>query len=125
MNMPKAVLQLVVGNLEEKRAYRGIQKRVNALPKDYRFTLKKIQHYLYNFDVTGCDPAIFTDLVSLFETSAQEGKSVLDVIGGDAAAFCDELIRAASIDATTARERFNQEIYEHFYKEGDCNAEHS
>lgn len=115
--MTKSIVELLLGDLEEKRAYRQFMRRVNALPKDYRFTFKKMQHYLYHFGSAGCDMALYTNLVDLFETSAAEGKPVLTVIGGDASAFCDELIRATAVDAFTSREKLNKEIMEHFHRE--------
>ncbi|MEF9945253.1 MAG: DUF1048 domain-containing protein [Lachnospiraceae bacterium] len=115
--MPKSFIELIVGDLGEKRAYQQVMKRANALPKDYRFTFKKIQQYMYNFGAVGCDITTFADLVDLLEVSAAEGKAVCDVIGSDVAAFCDELIRVSTNTATT-QEKLNQEIAEHFRKEG-------
>lgn len=119
--MSKSIIEMLVGNLEDKRAYRQFMKRVNALPGDYRFAFKKIQHYLYHFDTVSCDMTIFTDLVDLFEESAAENKAVLDVIGSDVAEFCDELIRSTTENTITSREKFNQEILEHFNREGKNN----
>lgn len=116
--MSKSIVELLVGDLGEKRAYRQFMKRVDALPGDYGFAFKKIQHYLYYFGNAGCDMAMLADLVDLFETSAAEGKPVLDVIGGDVAGFCDELVRASAPDAVTPREKLNQEILAHFHREG-------
>lgn len=115
--MAKSLIELVVGNLDEKRAYRRYMKRVNALPKDYRYAFQKMQHYLYNIDLTGCE-TLFPDLVELLEASAAEGKPILDVIGMDVAGFCDALVRASAPDTRTPREKFNQEILEHFRKGG-------
>lgn len=114
--MSKSIIEFVVGDPLEKRAYRNMMKRVNTLPKDYRFAFKKIQHYMYNFDTSGSDMTTFTDLLDLFEASAAEDKSVLEVIGSDVASFCDELIRASTTTPTT-REKLNQEIQDHFHKE--------
>lgn len=114
MSMAKSFVELVVGDLDEKRAYRQFMKRVDALPKDYRFAFKRIQKYLYNFGAAGCDMTTYTELLDLFEASAAEGKPVLDVIGSDVAAFCDELLRASAPDAATSREKLNEEIQEHF-----------
>lgn len=114
--MTKSVVELLVGGLDEKRIYRRIMKRVNTLPKDYRFAFKKIQHYMYHFDSAGSDMNMFADLVDLFEASAAEGKPVLDVVGSDVCEFCDELIRASSIDTLTTREKFNKEILEWFHR---------
>ena len=116
--MPNSFIELIVGNLEEKRAYRQVMKRVNALPKDYCFAFKKIQHYLYNFDAIGCDLAIYTELLELFEASAADNIAILKVTGRDVAAFCDDLILAYKENTTTTREKLHQEIHEYFHKEG-------
>lgn len=115
--MSKSLIELLVGDLGEKRAYRRFMKRVNALPKDYRYAFKKMQNYLYYTDLTGCE-TLFTDLVELLEASAAEGKPVLEVLGGDVAGFCDELVRASVPNAVTPREKLNKEILEHFHKGG-------
>lgn len=60
--MPKSLLDYVVGDLGEKRAYRRFVKRVNALPKDYRCAFKKIRRYMFNFGGDGCRMEILTDL---------------------------------------------------------------
>lgn len=114
--MAKSWIALIVGNLDEKRAYRRFMKRVNALPKDYSYAFKKMRQYLYYTDLTECDGALFIDLVELLESSAAEGKAILDVVGEDVAGFCDELVRAAAPNALTPREKLNKEILEHFHK---------
>lgn len=113
--MQKSILELLVGDLDEKRVYRVFMKRVNALPSDYRYAFKRIQRYLYNF---GAEMVVLTQLAELFEESAAQGKPVLDVIGSDVAAFCDELIQACAKSDETAKERLNQEIFDHFHREG-------
>lgn len=110
--MARSIIKLIIGDLEEKRAYRRFMRRVNALPKDYRFAFKKMQSYLYNVDLTGCGMAVFTDLLDLLEASAARNTPVLQVTGGDVAAFCDQLVAAAATEAVTQRERFNREILE-------------
>lgn len=116
--MARSFIDLVVGDLGEKRAYRQLMKRVNALPKDYRFAFKKIQQYLYNLGCADCNMAMFTDLADLFEASAAEGKQVLDVLGADVSGFCDELIHASGAKTAPSREKLNKEILEHFHREG-------
>lgn len=115
--MSKSIIELIIGSMDEKRAYRQFMKRVKALPKDYRFTFQKIQHYIYNYGSTGCDMTMFTDLVELFETSAAQGKPIFDVIGSDVSGFCDELVSASAVDVITPREKLNQQIQNHFHRE--------
>ncbi len=121
--MVKSILELLIGNIEEKKSYHQFRKRVKALPKDYRFAFRKIQHYIYCVGGTDGNNTIFTDLslfenlVELFEISASEGKKVLDVIGRDIGKFSDEFIRASVTNTDTAREQLNKEIMEKFSKE--------
>ena len=122
--MLDSIIKLLIGDLQEKRAYRQMMKRVGALPKDYRFAFGKIQHYMFSVGPPGDDMTIFadltmfSDLVDLFEASAAEGKQVLDVIGSDAGAFCDEFMRASATNTEKLREKLNKEILEKFQKEG-------
>ncbi|MCI8365050.1 MAG: DUF1048 domain-containing protein [Eubacterium sp.] len=116
--MSKSILQIVLGDLDEKSAYRKKMKRVKALPENYRTAFRKIQKYLYLHGEDGGNLAIFDDLIDLFETSAADGKDLSDVIGNDAAKFCDELILAANTNRKTRRDKLNQEIAEYFDRKG-------
>mgnify|MGYP001098619032 CR=1 FL=1 len=112
--MIKSILEVVLGDLDEKSAYCKKMKRVKALPENYRTAFRKIQKYLYHHGEEGWNMAIFDDLIDLFETSAADGKDLSDVIGNDAAKFCDELILAANTNRKTRRDKLNQEIAEYF-----------
>ena len=125
--MAKSILELLVGDLEEKRVYRAFMKRVNALPEDYRFAYKKMQNYLYSYGSSNSDIGafvdnstnMFTDLLELFEQNAAAGVPVQEVVGEDLAGFCDELSAAWAATAAQAKERLNREIWEHFHGEGN------
>lgn len=112
--MAQSFIDLVIGSLAEKRAWRGLMRRVNALPEEYRFAYQKILHYCYHFS---CDLPMLTDLLELFEACAAAGTPVLDVVGSDVAAFCDELIRASTAETVNTRDQLNREIFEHFHRE--------
>lgn len=119
-----SIIKLIIGDLDAKKEYRQFKKRVDALPKDYRYAFRKIQHYIYNVGCGGVDSHTFSDwsvfinLIELFELSAGEGKQVLDVIGNDVKTFCDEFMLAAAVNKGTMREKLNKEIMEKFNKEG-------
>lgn len=112
--MAKSFLEFVIGDLDEKKVWRQMMKRVDALPEDYRFTYKKILNYGYNF---GFCCLTQSDLLVLFEERAAAGRPVREIVGGDVAAFCDELICAASTRQDDAREQLNREIAAHFHRE--------
>lgn len=118
-------IKLIIGDLDEKRKYKQMIKRVNALPKDYSFAFKKIQKYMYtvgdpNGDMTIFnDLEIFTDLIDLFEISSVEKRKISDVIGTDVSRFCNDFISAYTTG--TFKEKLNKEIMERFNNEGGNN----
>lgn len=120
--MPLKILELITGNLEEKREYRRLMRRVHALPSEYRLAYKKIQNYMYYLPDMSCDLTMLTELVELFELNAASGRSVREVLGHDPAGFCDALVQASCCQGASLGERLNREIYEYFYKEDSDNA---
>ncbi|MDR2045378.1 MAG: DUF1048 domain-containing protein [Clostridium sp.] len=117
-----SILKLMIGDMEAKRGYKQMVKRVDALPEDYRFTFRKIYKYVYTTGAgIGSDGGItlFVDLIDFFEASAAEGKQVLDIIGKDVGAFVDELASATASHAEYLRETMNKNITEKFNKNGD------
>lgn len=98
---------------QDKFEYKQYEKRVKALPEDYRFVFEKITDYMWNYSGSsdGYDMvAIHEGLLELFESGAAEGKKVLEVTGKDVAAFCDELLRNARTYIGDRREKLNNEI---------------
>jgi DNA-binding ferritin-like protein (Dps family) len=100
----------------EKRAFRQMQARAKALPEDYAYVYRKVQHYMWgnSWRFSGGDAMdltpIFADLLDLFETGAAEGKRVLDVTGEEVAAFCDELLQNTHTSTGSQREALNRDI---------------
>lgn len=115
--MKKSFLELVVGSLDEKRKYRQTMKRVEALPDDYRKAFKKIKNYIYNSGAIISDIDIFDEIITLFEESVVNGRELIEVVGYDAAYFCDELIKASYHSTPMTREKLNQDILNYFHKE--------
>jgi DNA-binding ferritin-like protein (Dps family) len=117
-------IKLIIGDLEVKREYKQMIKRVDSLPKDYNFAFKQIQKYMYSVGAPGGDITIFTDmtmfmdLVDLFEASVADKRQVIDVIGSDVGKFCDEFMSAYITNSKTLQKKLNQEIMEKFNKEG-------
>lgn len=117
------IVKLLVGDLDEKRKYKQMMKRVDALPKDYRLAFKKMQKYMYCVGAPSSNVEIFTDmtmfteLVELFEVSVADGRPVVDVIGRDVAQFCDAFMRAYVPKFETVQEKLNKEVMERFNKE--------
>jgi DNA-binding ferritin-like protein (Dps family) len=107
--------------IESKREYRKQMARVKALPGDYRYVFRKIQHHMWMFAAgSGYDMMkIHYDLIELFEAGAAEGKRVLEITGGDVASFCDELMRSARTYTGDWRETLNRDIQKKFRKGKD------
>ncbi|MFL0246275.1 DUF1048 domain-containing protein [Candidatus Clostridium stratigraminis] len=81
--------------IQGKKEWRAHVARVKALPKDYQIVYKEIQKYIFKvgpIELTG-ESGLLTGIIDLFEEGAALGKGVLEVTGGDAAAFCDDLIK--------------------------------
>ncbi|WP_340682813.1 DUF1048 domain-containing protein [Amycolatopsis coloradensis] len=80
--------------IEGKKQWRAHVARVKALPPDYRIVYKEMQKYLFKVGpVDLADGPLLSGIVDFFEEGAASGKGVLEVIGEDVAAFCDELIK--------------------------------
>jgi DNA-binding ferritin-like protein (Dps family) len=82
----------------EKKEWRSMEARADALPRDFRIVYGQIKKYTFRFTSgDGMDTlAVLKDILNLFETSAAEGRHALDVTGEDVAAFCDERLRGTS-----------------------------
>jgi len=84
--------------IEGKKQWRAHMARVKALPPDYQIVYKQIQKYL--FKVGG--GTLLSGIVDFFQEGVADGKGVLELIGNDVAAFCDDLVNDSSV---TTRER--------------------
>jgi DNA-binding ferritin-like protein (Dps family) len=96
----------------DKKEWRRMEARAGALPRDYRIVYGEIKHYLWRFTSgDGTDiVAVLSDVLGLFETSAAEGKDVLDVTGEDVAGFCDERLRGTTPFADRWRTSLNRDV---------------
>lgn len=80
--------------IEGKQQWRAHLARVKALPEDYQIVYKEMQKYLFKVGpVDLADGTLLTGIVDFFEEGAASGKGVIELIGSDVAAFCDELIK--------------------------------
>ena len=98
--------------VKSKRKYRQQIARVKSLPEEYQYVFKEIQSYMWMF-VSGAGYDMLEvqeGLMELFEESAAEGKSVLEVTGEDVATFVDELLKNASTYTDDWRNRLNRKV---------------
>jgi DNA-binding ferritin-like protein (Dps family) len=97
---------------QEKRRYRQMEARAEALPEEYGFVYRKVQHYMWSH--AGGDGMemipILADLLDLFEAGAVDGKRVLEVTGPDVAEFCDEVLRTTQTWTANWHEALNRDI---------------
>ncbi|HUC25197.1 MAG TPA: DUF1048 domain-containing protein [Streptosporangiaceae bacterium] len=93
--------------IEGKRKLRAHRARVRALPPDYQIVYKEIQRYL--FRVGPCEVAdgrLLSGIVDFFGEGVAAGKGVLELIGSDVAAFCDDLVK----DSRACADRYQESI---------------
>ncbi|WP_431914508.1 DUF1048 domain-containing protein [Nonomuraea jabiensis] len=80
--------------IEGKKQWRAYMARVKALPRDYQIVYKEIQRYLFKVGpVDLFDGTLLSGILDFFEEGVAAGKGVLELIGDDVAAFCDDLIK--------------------------------
>lgn len=115
------MLKLIKKMIGDKKEYRDQIARAEALPEDYRFVFEKIQAYMWSFAGGDGSDMLKTqhELLELFETSAAEGKHVLDVTGEDVAGFCDEFLRDMKKWTDNYRNKLNNDMMNRFGKGND------
>ena len=103
----------------DKKQWRAMESRAQALPHDYQVVYDEITHYMFRFVAgTGMDTvAILNDLLGLFETGAADGRRALEVTGRDVAAFCDELLRNAKTYTQKWRTDLNEGVLRQLSRE--------
>ena len=91
--------------IEGKRQWRAHMARVKALPPDYQIVYKEIQRYLFKVGPIDLpDGTLLSGIVDFFEEGVAAGKGVLELIGTDVAAFCDDLVKDSRTYADVYRE---------------------
>lgn len=96
----------------EKRKYKQQMARVEALPDDYRYTFQKIQRHMWSYALgDGYDMLeVQLGIIDLFEESACNGKTVLEVTGTDVAGFVDELLKSTKTYMNNNAMKLNRDI---------------
>jgi DNA-binding ferritin-like protein (Dps family) len=86
--------------IEGKKQWRAHLARVKALPLDYQIVYKEIQRYLFKVGPADVfDGRLLSGIVDFFEEGVVAGRGVLELIGNDVAAFCDDLVKDSRTDA--------------------------
>ncbi|MFG2530171.1 DUF1048 domain-containing protein [Streptomyces sp. NPDC048516] len=96
--------------IEGKKQWRAHMARVKGLPPDYQIACKEMQRYLFKVGPIGLpDGPLLPGIVDFFEEGVAAGKGVLELIGNDVAAFCDDLIKDAPTYADVYQESMSGE----------------
>jgi DNA-binding ferritin-like protein (Dps family) len=91
--------------IEGKKQWRAHLARVKALPPDYQIVYKEMQRYLFKVGPVDLpDGGLLPGIVDFFEEGVAAGKGVLELIGSDVAAFCDDLVKDSRTYADVFRE---------------------
>jgi DNA-binding ferritin-like protein (Dps family) len=86
------IQDIIEGKKQWRKQWRAHMARVKALPPDYQIVYKEIQRYLFKVGAIGLpDGCLLSGIVDFFEEGVAAGKGVLELIGNDVAAFCDDL----------------------------------
>ncbi|TKK87818.1 DUF1048 domain-containing protein [Herbidospora galbida] len=93
--------------IEGKRQWRAHLTRIKALPPDYQIVYKEMQRYFFKVGpVELHEGTLLSGIADFFEEGAAAGKGVLELIGDDVAAFCDDLIK----DSRTYAEIYQESL---------------
>jgi DNA-binding ferritin-like protein (Dps family) len=96
--------------IEGKKQWRAHMARVKALPPDYQIVYKEIQRYLFKVGPSDLpDGRLLSGIVDFFEEGVAAGKGVLELIGNDVAAFCDDLVKDSPTYADVYQESISGE----------------
>lgn len=96
--------------IEGKKQWRAHMARVKALPPDYRIVYREMQRYLFKVGPVALpDGPLLPGIVDFFEEGAASGKGVLELIGSDVAAFCDDLVKDSPTYADVYQESLSGE----------------
>jgi DNA-binding ferritin-like protein (Dps family) len=99
-------LKKIIG---DKKAWKDMEARAKALPKDYQVVYGEIKIYIWKrSEKESVD--VFKGLLDLFEEGAANGRSALEITGNDVATFCDELSPGAKTYVDRWREELNNNI---------------
>ncbi|MGW4058019.1 DUF1048 domain-containing protein [Amycolatopsis sp. NPDC004747] len=94
--------------IEGKKQWRAHLARVKALPPDYQIVYQEMQKYLFKIvPVDLVEGNLLAGIVDFFEEGAATGRGVLEVVGEDVAAFCDELAKGSRTYAEIYQESIN------------------
>ncbi|UGT66646.1 DUF1048 domain-containing protein [Nocardia gipuzkoensis] len=97
--------------IEGKREWRAHVARVKALPPDYKIVYEESQKYFFKIGpVELVDGSLLSNMLDFFEEGVAAGKGVLELIGDDVAAFCDDLVKDSRTYADVYQESISTDL---------------
>ncbi|MFI6055063.1 DUF1048 domain-containing protein [Streptomyces violascens] len=95
--------------IEGKKQWRAHMAQVKALPPDYQIVYKEMQRYFFKVGPTDLtEGTLLSGIVEFFEGGVAARKGVLELIGNDVAAFCDDLIKDSRTHAEIYQESMSE-----------------
>lgn len=105
------IRDIIEGKKQWRTQWRTHKARVKALPPDYQIVYKEIERYLFKVGpVDLFDGRLLSGIVDFFEEGVAAGKGVLELIGNDVAAFCDDLVKDSRTFADILQESISEEL---------------
>jgi DNA-binding ferritin-like protein (Dps family) len=96
--------------IDGKKQWRAHLARIKALPPDYQIVFREMQKYLFKVGpVDLFDGRLNSEILDFFEEGVAAGKGILELVGTDVAAFCDDLIKDLPTFADTLQESISRE----------------
>ena len=103
------IIDTIIGNLDEKKAYRENEKRAKSLPTEYADAYKEIKHYIFSTSgILSMEP--LATLVDVLEEAAANNRRVTEITGSDVATFADELVRDTKSYKEQQGSRLNKKL---------------
>ena len=95
--------------IEGKKQWRAHMARVKTLPSDYQIVYKEMQRYLFKVGpIDLFDGRLLSEIVDFFEEGVAAGKGILELIGNDVAAFCDNLVKDSRTHADVLQQSLSE-----------------
>jgi DNA-binding ferritin-like protein (Dps family) len=90
--------EVVTGSLEQKKDYRQLRRRIEALPEPYRVAAKAVQRYFMYTGSMVMDGdvalAMMADFAELWERAVADETPVHAIVGDDPVGFADSFAEA-------------------------------
>lgn len=103
------IISSLIGDMNEKRAYKKNETRAKSLPREYADAYKEIKAYI--FRTSGIETMTpLSALVDILEEAAANDRRVTDITGPDVAVFADGLVQEEASYFNKQRQKLNSKI---------------